>query len=315
MASRTRTVGGSRVQNPTRTQLQPGTPVDETGDVKCTGHQMKCPKLRAGPKTKNAGRAFYCCPLPRDDPERCKFFKWHDEIFPLDTNGAGPSTPSGSTRASQLVQRTNQTLGQSPAARYGRPLGSGGLTTAASPLKPSVTRVQEPVFVEDDDDEENADEMEEIDWDKVDTEDLEREAIASTPASSQPTASQQYPNAATPGAGVSFKERLMNAAEDGLGKRRREEETLDVERTPKRSVQDPNPFLSSPATPRSPPHSVLSPTISSLEQISEHLHRQDRLLRAAEQMKKGMRTTIKSLQDRNKELEDKVKELEGRLNS
>ncbi|WWC70158.1 uncharacterized protein I206_104105 [Kwoniella pini CBS 10737] len=311
MSTRTRTTGGSRVQNPTRTQLQPSTPVDEAGDVQCTGHQMKCPKLRAGPKTKNAGRAFYCCPLPRDDPNRCKFFKWHDEISPLDSNRPGPSTPSGSTRASQLVERTNQTLGQSPAARYGRPFGSGPSTTSTSPLKTSSTRIQEPVIVDDDDEDE--DEMEEIDWDKVDAENLERDAIASTPASSQHTASQQTPNSASLGGVISFADRLMNAADDGLGKRRREDDSTEVDRTPKRSANDPNPFLSSPTTPRSPPHSVLSPTISSLEQISEHLHRQDRLLRAAEQMKKGMRTTIKSLQDKNKELEDKVRELENRL--
>nr|XP_019003163.1 uncharacterized protein I203_04200 [Kwoniella mangroviensis CBS 8507]OCF66624.1 hypothetical protein I203_04200 [Kwoniella mangroviensis CBS 8507] len=264
---------------------------------------MSCPKLRAGPKTKNAGRAFYCCPLPRDDPGRCKFFKWHDELFPFPSS-AGPSTPSGSTRASALVQRTNQTLGQSPAARYGRPVGSNDNTHSVGN---SSSRPQEAVLISDDDEDE--DEMEEIDWDKVDAEEIEREAIASTPGSSQLTASQQ-----TPSKGISFNDRLKNAADEGLGKRRRDEEGLqEMNRTPKRAANDPNPFLSSPTTPRSPPHSILSPTLSSLEQLSEHLHRQDRLLRAAEQMKKGMRSTIKSLQERNKELEDRVKELEERL--
>nr|XP_019046501.1 hypothetical protein I302_05251 [Kwoniella bestiolae CBS 10118]OCF25431.1 hypothetical protein I302_05251 [Kwoniella bestiolae CBS 10118] len=279
---------------------------------------MSCPKLRAGPTTKNAGRAFYCCPLPRDDPGRCKFFKWHDELFPLPGSsgqgiGAGPSTPSGSTRASQLVQRTNQTLGQSPAARYGRPAGPSSNASTVNTNRNNASRHQEAVLISDDDDEPE-DEMEEIDWDKVDAEEIEREAIASTPASSQPTASQQTPSSITPSKGISFNDRLKNAVDDGLGKRRREEEdSQEVDRTPKRAANDPNPFLSSPTTPRSPPHSILSPTLSSLEQLSEHLHHQDRLLRAAEQMKKGMRTTIKTLQERNKELEDRVEELEKRL--
>ncbi|WWC89163.1 uncharacterized protein L201_004081 [Kwoniella dendrophila CBS 6074] len=316
MSTRTRTSGSTRVQNPTRTQLQPGTPIDESGEVKCTGHQMICPKLRAGPTTKNAGRAFYCCPLPREDPKRCKFFKWHDELFPLSSNhGAGPSTPSGSTRASQLVQKTNQTLGQSPTARYGRPLGSAS-TSTYPPNNNIPARPTEIVTIEDDDEELNTeeDEMEEIDWDKVDAEEIEREAIASTPGSSQRTTSQQTPTSITPSGGVSFTDRLKNAVDDGLGKRRREDEdSQEVDRTPKRSANDPNPFISSPTTPRSPPHSILSPTLSSLEQLSEHLHRQDRLLRASEQMKKGMRTTIRTLQDKNKELEERVKELEKRL--
>ncbi|WVQ67255.1 uncharacterized protein L199_005450 [Kwoniella botswanensis] len=307
MSTRTRTTASTRVQNPTRTQIQPGTPTDDSGDVKCTGHHMSCPKLRAGPTTKNAGRAFYCCPLPRDDPGRCKFFKWHDELFPLHSS-AGPSTPSGSTRASALVQRTNQTLGQSPAARYGRPVGSNDSTHT---VRNSSSRQQEAVLISDDEDE---DEMEEIDWDKVDAEEIEREAIASTPGSSQLVASEQTPSSTTPSKGISFNDRLKNAVDEGLGKRRRDEEdSQEVDRTPKRAANDPNPFLSSPTTPRSPPHSILSPTLSSLEQLSEHLHRQDRLLRAAEQMKKGMRSTIKSLQERNKELEDRVKELENRL--
>ncbi|WVQ99533.1 hypothetical protein IAU59_006669 [Kwoniella sp. CBS 9459] len=346
MATRTRTSAKTRTMNPSRVQIQAPTPVDNDDDakVKCSGHQMKCPRLRAGPTTKNAGRAFYCCPLPRDDPKRCKFFKWHDELIPSSSNTlGGPTTPSGgSTRAATLVNATNQTLGQSPQARYGRPLGSASTfasasnTTSAShaPLISgrTPTRPHPPVIEIDEDGDEDEDEMEEIDWDKVDADEMERVAIASTPGSSQP-ASQRTPThirtaMVTATSGTSLTDRLKDAAGDTLGKRSRdaeEDEGASSIRTPKRNLAatESNPFISSPSvtgsasntatTPRSPPHSYLSPTLSSLEQLSEHLYRQDRLLRAAEQMKKGMRTTIQGLQERNKELEDRVKELEKRV--
>ncbi|OCF32969.1 hypothetical protein I317_04315 [Kwoniella heveanensis CBS 569] len=344
MATRTRTSAKTRTMHPSRVQIQPSTPVDDDAEVKCSGHLMKCTKLRAGPTTKNAGRAFYCCPLPRDDPKRCKFFKWHDEIFPSGANTlGGPATPSagGSTRAASLVQATNQTLGQSPQARYGRPLGGACATTSASTSafgRPSTstttpTRPRAPVIEIDEEENEDEDELEEIDWDKVDAEEMERVAIASTPGSSQP-ASQRTPTHVrtaienSSSRGTSLTDRLKDAAGDTLGKRSRDDTEADEgasTRTPKRNLNatESNPFISSPSTttgnasssttPRSPPHSYLSPTLSSLEQLSEHLYRQDRLLRAAEQMKKGMRTTIKGLQDRNKELEDKVKELEKRI--
>lgn len=56
----------------------------------------------------------------------------------------------------------------------------------------------------------------EIDWDKVDTDSLEREAIASTPGSSQSTPAQS---------------RLLAAVEDGLKRKRQ-----DDEETPKRAA-------------------------------------------------------------------------------
>ncbi|WRT66535.1 uncharacterized protein IL334_003494 [Kwoniella shivajii] len=334
MATRSRTLGGTRTQNPTRVQIQPGTPVDESGEVKCSGHQMVCPKLRAGPTTKNAGRAFYCCPLPREDPKRCKFFKWHDELFPLantsNSTGAGPSTPSSSSHrasASTLVQRTNQTLGQSPSARYGKPLGSvAGVGAGSGPSTTNSTKTDQPtkhreLVVVDDEDDDNEDEMEEIDWNKVDTDEIEREAIASTPGSSQRTINPNpSQNQLTPGGTTSFTDRLRNAVvEDGSNNKRQRTEEDDLqsqERTPKKALNDTNPFMASPSNLNlhsPPPHAILSPTMSSLDQISDHLHRQDRLLRAADQMKKGMRITIKTLQDKNKELEDRVKELEKRL--
>ncbi|WVR06899.1 hypothetical protein IAU60_003935 [Kwoniella sp. DSM 27419] len=330
MATRSRG-GRTMTMNPSRVKIQPGTPVDDDGDVKCTGHQMKCPKLRAGPKTKNAGRSFYCCPLPRDDPSRCKFFKWHDELFSGSDSAAAPGTPSGSTRAATLVQATNHqnTLGQSPAARYGRPLGASGTTVPAAPVTtPSARRVIPPPPPPGA--EEDEDEMEEIDWEKVDADEMEREAIASTPTSSLATPSHLRTVSTTTGVhapgSVTFAARLREVAGDSLGKRARDsqlEETLvqgdDTERTPKRASIEAgasNPFISTPSSSTSvlsPPHNYLSPTLSSLEQLSEHLHRQDRLLRAAEQMKKGMRSTIKGLQDKNRELEERVRELEKRL--
>ncbi|WWD17133.1 hypothetical protein CI109_101570 [Kwoniella shandongensis] len=316
MATRTRTSGRTTTMAPSRTQIQPGTPVSGDNEVKCTGHQLKCPKLRAGPTTKNAGRSFYCCPLPRDDPSRCKFFKWHDELFPgSDSTITSPSV-GGSTRAATLVNQTNQTLGQSPQARYGRPSTNTPTAVRIIPRAPppDVDGEEEEQHQNYDSD---GEELVEIDWGKVDTDEIEREAIASTPGSTQRTSTQgQVPTPSTGGRGtVSFSERLRGAVEDGLGKRKLSEEEDDdgiLERTPKRANAEPNPFLSSPSV-HSPPHAIVSPALSSLESISEHLHRQDRLIRAAEQMKKGMRLTIKGLQDKNKELEERVKELEKRL--
>lgn len=77
--------------------------------------------------------------------------------------------------------------------------------------------------------------MDEIDWDKVDTDDLETQAILSTPGSSQ-HANQQTPKAApTPVPGsASFQDRLRAAVDDGVNKRKREDEV----QTPKRARAD-----------------------------------------------------------------------------
>lgn len=74
-----------------------------------------------------------------------------------------------------------------------------------------------------------------------------------------------------------------------------------------------NPFLNPPALFESPPHVSLSPTLSSLGQLSDVLHRQDRLVKAGEAAKEGFRKTIRTLQARNQELEDRVKALEQQL--
>jgi len=74
-------------------------------------------------------------------------------------------------------------------------------------------------------------EDEEIDWKRVDTDDLEREAIASTPGSSQRTDQGAASKLGKSGDGTSFTERLRGAVEDGVGKRKRDEE-MDLS-TPK----------------------------------------------------------------------------------
>jgi hypothetical protein len=56
----------------------------------------------------------------------------------------------------------------------------------------------------------------------------------------------------------------------------------------------------------------MTPSLSSFEQLSEHLHRQDRLIRAGEVAKEGFRKTIKTQQDRIRELEEKLQQLEKR---
>jgi hypothetical protein len=147
-------------------------------------------------------RAFYTCPLNRDDPNKCKFFKWEDE---LDTTSTTPQKPNP------------------PGA--GRTLGQSSQTTR-TPVKPAPqpSRNAEPI-------------IDEIDWDKVDTDDLENQAILSTPGSSQ-RASQQTPKTAqapTPGS-ASFQDRLRAAVDDGVNKRKRDDE----EQTPKRARVDPD---------------------------------------------------------------------------
>jgi hypothetical protein len=79
--------------------------------------------------------------------------------------------------------------------------------------------------------------VDEIDWDKVDTDDLETQAILSTPGSSQ-RASQQTPKTApvpAPGS-ASFQDRLRAAVDEGVSKRKRDDE----EQTPKRARVDPD---------------------------------------------------------------------------
>ena len=273
------------------------------------GHGRVCSRLVAGKSSKNpgryaslyckgqfgilTGRAFYTCPLNRDDPKKCKFFKWEDELDNATSTTPQKPNPIGAGR----------TLGQAP-------------QSTRTPMKaaPPPSKNAEP-------------EVDEIDWDKVDTDDLETQAILSTPGSSQ-RASQQTPKAAptpAPGSG-SFQDRLRAAVDDGVNKRKRDDE----EQTPKRARVDAdevsfnqvlsgaraegqNPFLSTPTTPRSPAHPILSPALASLDQVSEHIQRRERLLRADNHMKQALRNTIASLKDKNEQLELRVKELERQL--
>ncbi|ORY32854.1 hypothetical protein BCR39DRAFT_522143 [Naematelia encephala] len=280
--SYTRSRPTATASTPQRIQIQPGAPEQDANVPKCTGHGRRALRLVAGANSKNPGRAFYTCPLNRDDPNKCKYFKWADEV------DASPSKAGESSRAAQLTAATNaRTLGQSPQAKFGRPVASAVNTTPTSlratraPLTPQTT-VKEGS-------------TDEIDWDQVDTDGLEAEAIASTPSSSQRTDGQ------------SFNERLRSVGAS-TAKRRRSEEG---EQTPRASAIDTesNPFLAA----QSSPHAALSPTLSSLEQLSEHLHRQERLLRAGEAAKDGFRKKIRSLEERNAELEARVKELEKQL--
>jgi len=151
-------------------------------------------------------RAFYTCPLNRDDPQKCKFFKWEDELNIASTTPQKPNPPGA-----------GRTLGQNPQTTR----------TPVKPVPPPKTSA-EP-------------EVDEIDWDKVDTDDLETQAIMSTPGSSQ-RASQQTPQqtpktapapASVPGS-ASFQDRLRAAVDDGVNKRKRDDE----EQTPKRAKVD-----------------------------------------------------------------------------
>ena len=76
-------------------------------------------------------------------------------------------------------------------------------------------------------------------------------------------------------------------------------------------LPQPNPFVS-PNHLFFPAHPALSPSITSLDNLSEHLHRQDRLIKAGEAAKEGFRKRIKALEERNRELEAWVNQLEGR---
>jgi hypothetical protein len=230
-------------------------------------------------------RAFYTCPLNRDDPKKCKFFKWEDEL--------GLTTPQKPNPAG-----AGRTLGESP--------GATRTPISKTPSTLTIGRGPEP-------------EVEEIDWDKVDTDDLETQAIMSTPGSSQQASQGQTPKS------TSFQDRLRAAVDDGMGKRNREDEEQtpkrakldpDVRSTLLRklllTIQ--NPFLNSAGltSPRSPSHPILSPALASLDQVSEHIQRQERLIRASEQMKQGLRRTIANLQKEKDELSLENKELKRR---
>ena len=66
--------------------------------------------------TKFACREFYTCFKNRDDPEKCKFFKWADELPTVPPPTIDPAmTPPGSpSKRSRRVERTPPTPNVSP---------------------------------------------------------------------------------------------------------------------------------------------------------------------------------------------------------
>jgi hypothetical protein len=152
-------------------------------------------------------RAFYTCPLNRDDPKKCKFFKWEDEL-----ESTTPQKPATSNLG------PGRTLGQSPQA-------------TRTPVKKTPSNLSTRGAEVD---------VEEIDWDKVDTDDLETQAILSTPGSSQQASQGRAAGPASAPGSSSFQDRLRAAVDEGMGKRKRDDE----EQTPTRARLDPDVCLS-----------------------------------------------------------------------
>jgi hypothetical protein len=90
------------------------------------GHQQKASRFTAGPSSRNPGRAFYTCPLGRDDPARCKFFEWADNDEP-----ATPRTP--------VQERLQAAATESKKRR---------LDDTSSPFNPTTHSAVEPVMAE-----------------------------------------------------------------------------------------------------------------------------------------------------------------------
>jgi len=160
-------------------------------------------------------RTFYTCPRPQHDPDRCKFFKWADE---LKASQGVTATPIAAKVASVGA---GQRLGESPTAAYGRPVTTPrSANNAASMLTPPTGRRTPPFEALDDD----------IDWGQVDTDTLEREAIVNSPNNSQRTIRSLT---STPVDSLTFNDRLRQAGGSVLGKRPLEEVS---EITPKRAA-------------------------------------------------------------------------------
>ncbi|KAE8538574.1 hypothetical protein D1P53_004935 [Cryptococcus gattii VGV] len=292
----TYTARNTRISTPRRIQITPTTPShDEDGGVVCTGHNRRCKRFVSS-SAKNPNRAFFVCPLPREDSKRCKFFVWEDEIQKNTKTDQAPETPSAG--GSRFGGSTGQILGQTP---VGHSSSSGGLHTPHS-----LSKGREAASVLSDDGDDFVPMEDDIDWGAVDVDGLEREAIASSQSSVKKHGTLDSISS-TPTLG--FNERLSNAM-TGV-KRDRGEEDEDL-RTPKKANVDPNPFISSPAD-TLPPHPKLLPSISIMEQLNDELYRMDRLLQGSEKLKQGLRNRVKDLESKNKALEDRVKELEARL--
>ncbi|EAL18982.1 hypothetical protein CNBI2430 [Cryptococcus deneoformans B-3501A] len=241
-------------------------------------------------------RAFYVCPLPREDPKRCKFFVWEDEIHKNAKSDQAPETPC--VGRSRFGGSTGQALGQTP---VGHSSSSVGLHTPHS-----LSKGKQAASVLSDNEDDLVPVEDDIDWGAVDVDGLEREAIAGSQNSVKKHGTRDSISS-TPTLG--FNERLSSVM-TGM-KRDREEEDEDL-RTPKKANIDSNPFVSSPAG-TLPPHPKLLPSISTMEQLNDELYRMDRLLQGSEKLKQGLRNRVKDLESKNKALQDRVKELEARL--
>jgi len=188
-------------------------------------------------------RKFYVCPLGKDDPDKCKFFKWADELFADGTEkspggaaeiiaaareryGGPPKSvqPQSFGGAGQSLGGPPRTLGQEPQSRTRRPAAATAFTPTTSRVAPITPQTTSRIISK-----APEEEADDIDWDKVDTDSLERDAIASTPGSSQ----QDTTNSET------LQERLLAVSPLAATKRKREDDddnTPKVDRTPKRPV-------------------------------------------------------------------------------
>lgn len=167
-------------------------------------------------------RAFYVCPLPREDPKRCKFFVWEDEIHKNAKSDQAPETPC--VGRSRFGGSTGQALGQTP---VGHSSSSVGLHTPHS-----LSKGKQAASVLSDNEDDLVPVEDDIDWGAVDVDGLEREAIAGSQNSVKKHGTRDSISS-TPTLG--FNERLSSVM-TGM-KRDREEEDEDL-RTPKKANID-----------------------------------------------------------------------------
>jgi len=228
------------------------------------GHNRRAKDFTAGQKTKNPGRCdqfvwsgtrltgrkFYVCPLAKDDPEKCKFFKWADELAGDGTEkspgtasrggaaeiiaaakerygGTSAHAPQSFGGAGQSLGGPPRELGQGPQSRLSRQAPPAVTTPNASRIAPITPQTSSRIAVT-----LPEEEADDIDWDKVDADSLERDAIASTPGSSQ----------RTNGNSETLQDRLLAVSPLAAGKRKRDDvndendDTPKVDRTPKKPV-------------------------------------------------------------------------------
>lgn len=152
----------------------------------------------------NPNRWYYACARDREDPKRCKFFKWEDELGTAkggnvlggaspakgQTLGAAPGTPSrlmrptpgsATPRKTGTTASNTSTTPSKSSSRAPNHLLQATLNNAAGVETPSkrLRRWNEPkqdLVSVPDSDEDSSD----IDWGSVDAEKLEEEALSQT---------------------------------------------------------------------------------------------------------------------------------------